>query len=236
MNTIREEVDLPDPAIQLLVHPLDLPVARRSFAASWWLEQLASPTMFLALASMLWAISNNYITPILASLVITVCAAFASRYQSGEAWSHIPRKRHDHKRQVPLSWSVTQAAISTLALYLGLILLLGWIIARDFPPGVAAYSVGVGIGIVLIMSVTLLWDLAAPRHLRSVVGARYPQYVSLALIAAAVVYSSVTLSGAAAAEGLQMTDIATGVAVILAVQALWLLIRVISRPVSEPEV
>lgn len=235
MNTIREEGNLPDPAIQPLVHPLDLPAARRSFAASWWLDQLASPTMFLALASMLWAISNNYITPILVSLVVTVCAAFASRYQSGEAWSHIPRKRHDHQRHVPLWWSVAQTAISTLALYVGLILLLGWIIARDFPPGVAAFSVGMGIGIVLIMSTTPLWNLGAPRRLRSEARAWSPQYISLALTAVAVVFSSVTLAGAADAESWQLIDIATGTAVTLAVQCLWLLIHVVtSRSSSGP--
>lgn len=234
MNTIREHVDLPDPAVQPLVHPLDLPVARRSFAASWWLDQLASPTMFLALASMLWAISNNYITPILASLVITVCAALASRYQSGEAWSHIPRKRHDHRRQVPLSWSIAQAAISTLALYLGLMLLLGWIIARDVPPAVAAYSVGMGIGIVMIMAAALLWSLGAPRHPRGTAGSRSPQFVSLVLTTVAVVYASITLAGAADAEGWQPIDIVTGTAVILTVRVLWLLIRVVSRPVPGP--
>lgn len=235
MNTIREEADLPDPAIQPLVHPLDLPATRCSFAASWWLEQLASPTMFFALASTLWAISNNYVTPIVASLVITVCAAFASRYQSGEAWSHIPRKRHDHQRQVPLSWLIAQATISTLALYFGLILLLNWIIARSFPPGVASFSVGMGIGIVLLLSASVLWNLGTPRHLRRAEGTQFPQYITLTLTVAALIYTSVALTGTASAEGWQLTHIAMGAATAVAVQSLWLLIRVTPRPSIHPQ-
>lgn len=235
MNTIREEVDLPDPEAQPLVHPLDLPAARRSFAASWWLEQLASPTMFFALASTLWAISDNYVTPIVASLVITVCAAFASRYQSGEAWSHIPRKRHDHQRQVPRSWSIAQVTISTLASYCGLVLLLDWIIARDFPSGVASFSVGMGTGVALILSASLLWNLGTSRPLCRGKGTRSVQYIALTLTVAALTYTSIVLTGATSVEDWKLTHIATGVATALAVQSLWLLIHVAPRPVIHPQ-
>jgi hypothetical protein len=43
MNDINELVDLPDPAIHPLVHPLDLPQARRPFRTAWLVGALTSP-------------------------------------------------------------------------------------------------------------------------------------------------------------------------------------------------
>lgn len=54
MNTIAEHVELPEVSVQPLVHPLELPGAGRAFTMSWWLGQLASPTIFFALAAIFW--------------------------------------------------------------------------------------------------------------------------------------------------------------------------------------
>ena len=43
MNDINELVELPDPAVQPLVHPLDLPRGRRLFRSSWLVGVLTSP-------------------------------------------------------------------------------------------------------------------------------------------------------------------------------------------------
>jgi hypothetical protein len=43
VNDINELVDLPDPTTHPLVHPLDLPEARRPFRISWLIGTLTSP-------------------------------------------------------------------------------------------------------------------------------------------------------------------------------------------------
>lgn len=226
MNPMQEEVLLPDPAIQPLVHPLDVPAARRSFAVAWWLEQLASPTIFLALASALWATSNNFVTPILVPLIITVCAFFASHYQSGEAWAYIPRKRHDHGRRVPAAWSIVHEIVRTLLLCCGLTLLLGWIAGQSFPPGVAAYSIGIGIGIALLMAASLIWNLVRPAQLRDKRGEHSSHYIRFTLIVATILYCSIALP---VPEDLPSTYVTTGIASMIAVQVLWITLRFVAR-------
>ena len=221
MNPIEEEIELPDPAVQPLVHPLDVPAARRTFAASWWLERLASPAIFFAVASALWATSNNFITPIVAPLIIMVCAYFASHYQSGEAWAYIPRKRHDHQRRVPTAWSAAHDITRTMLLCIGLILLLGWMIAQDFPPEVRSYAIGMGIGIVLIMAGNLVWNLMHPRPWRDASAPRSAQYVSLIITMGTLLYASIALPLSA---DLRLMETIIGVAIMLAIHQLWVVL------------
>lgn len=43
VNELNELVDLPDPTTHPLVHPLDLPQARRPFRTAWLIDALTSP-------------------------------------------------------------------------------------------------------------------------------------------------------------------------------------------------
>jgi hypothetical protein len=43
MNDVTELVELPDPATHPLVHPLDVPQARRPFRTAWLIGALTSP-------------------------------------------------------------------------------------------------------------------------------------------------------------------------------------------------
>ncbi len=59
MKTIEEAVELPAVAVQPLVHPLDLPPARRAFITSWWLSLLTLPPVFFGIAAVLWSVSTT---------------------------------------------------------------------------------------------------------------------------------------------------------------------------------
>lgn len=56
---IPEIVDLPDPAVRPLVHPLDVPPARRLFRAATVVGALTGPYAGLGLAALVWFASAS---------------------------------------------------------------------------------------------------------------------------------------------------------------------------------
>ena len=66
MNDINELVDLPDPATHPLVHPLDLPQARRPFRTAWLIGALTSPPVAALVAVIIWFASHSYLVPLVA--------------------------------------------------------------------------------------------------------------------------------------------------------------------------
>lgn len=225
MKDISETVDLPDAATQPLVHPLDLPEARRPFVFAWWLSVLTLPTVFFALAAILWSVSNNYVTPILVPVVVIGGSIFVRRHLESEAWAHIPRKRQDRGRRMPVVWSILKATVSALALLIGLILIILWLVGRDLPAGVTAYMAGMGAGVVVVMLVTLLWTLFAPARLTGELGGWAPQLVSLIVVAATLWYGYITLGVVSGADQWETADVVGGAAIIIGVQVLWSLSR-----------
>lgn len=225
MKNIHEAVTLPDATTHPLVHPLDLAEARKPFVVAWWLSVLTLPTVFFALAAMLWSISNNYVTPILVPVVVIGGSVFARRYLESEAWAHIPRKRQDRGRQMPVVWSILKAAISALALLFGLILITLWLVDRDLPADVTAYIVGMGAGVLVLMVLNLLWTLLAPTRLTRELGGWAAQFISLIVVAAALGYGYLVFREHGGAESWKVSDIVTGAAIIIGVQVLWWLSR-----------
>lgn len=222
MKTIHEAADLPDPAIRPLVHPLDLPQARKPFATAWWLSVLTTPTVFFGMAAVLWAISNNYVTPIVVPIIVVVAAVFARKYYLSEAWAYIPRKRQDHSRRMPTSWSVLKSALSALIFLFGLIALIQWFVNQSLPSAVSAYSVGMGAGLVLIMVINLVWTLVTPSRLNASLGGWLPQLVSLLVVTAALAYGYQALTATGAPDAWATLDLLIGAAIIVGVQvALW---------------
>lgn len=221
MKIIHEAVQLPDINRQPLVHPLDIPEARRTFEISWWLALLALPTVFFGIAATLWAVSNNKVTPILVPTVIAVCAIFARRYFESEAWAHIPRKRQDPDRKLPLGRSLLRQGISALFLLGGLLMLTLWLGARGLPPEITAYMIGMGAGIVVTMVAQVLWTLVAPARLSRELGGWGSQLAGLVVVAAALLFGFTVLGGAQGAGAWESSDVITGAAIIIGVQALW---------------
>ncbi|MFF2031428.1 hypothetical protein [Arthrobacter sp. NPDC058192] len=154
MKPIEEQVQLPDPQQRFLVHPLDLPAARGEYLKGWWLGIAATPQVFTALLAGLWAVSNNYVTPVVAPLLGTVIAGFVGSRFTRAAWDYIPRRRHDtHRRLTRLA--VAAAAIKALALLAGLLIFLFWADAQDFSGSFSSYPLGAGAALVLVLAVDL---------------------------------------------------------------------------------
>lgn len=101
---VNEIVDLPDPAVQPLVHPLDLPEARKHFRRSWLIDSATGPGVAACLAALVWFASQSYVVPLIAGLAVLVLGRLATGFSEREAWAFIPRKRHDRARVLPWTW------------------------------------------------------------------------------------------------------------------------------------
>ena len=66
MSDVTELVELPDPVTHPLVHPLDLPEARRPFRTAWLIGALTSPPVGALAAVIIWFASHDYASPVLA--------------------------------------------------------------------------------------------------------------------------------------------------------------------------
>lgn len=122
MNHITELVELPDPATHPLVHPLDLPQARRPFRGAWLIGALTSPPIGALAAVIIWFASHNYLVPLLAGAAIIGFGQLASRLYREQAWAFIPRKRQDRQRPLPPSWELGSGLALAVVLALALLL------------------------------------------------------------------------------------------------------------------
>lgn len=236
MKNIQETVDLPDAAEQLLVHPLDLVEARKPFVVSWWLSQLSTPTVLFLLAAVLWTVSNNYITPVLIPVGIGVGATYLARILAREAWAYVPRRRQDTSRPVPRIWSVLGAAISTVALLVGLVLLAFWIIGNGVGISVVGYILGTGAGIVLLIAAGLVWTLLVPGRPSASLGGPLAQCARLVAVLGAVVIGYLLITTRYDMATLSLSDVLTGAIVIVVIQVVWWLFALRKSAVPAPSV
>ena len=144
MNDVTELVDLPDPAVQPLVHPLDLPQARRPFRVSWLIATLTSPPVGLCAAAVLWFAIRNYIGPLTAAAAIIGFGQLASRYHRDQAWAFIPRKRQDRRRPLPATWELMSGLVFAAVLAMALLLLAFRLNRPDVAVGVREFTFGAG--------------------------------------------------------------------------------------------
>lgn len=122
MNGITETVELPDPAVQPLVHPLDLPEARRDFRFAFWIRALTNPGTALVLAALTWFLNESWVLPVVVFVILAVIGHFAAAWSDRQAWGFIPRKRRDDARRLPFSWLLGRALIFASLLAVGLAL------------------------------------------------------------------------------------------------------------------
>lgn len=214
MNPIEEKVQLPDPQTQFLVHPLDLPAARKEFLLGWWLGVFATPQVYTALLAFFWAVSNNYVTPVLVPLVLVVIAGWVGSRLTRGAWDYIPRKRHDRQRRLP-GLRISAALVTSLALLAGLVVFMLWASGQDFVPGFSAYPLGMGSAIVLIMVLELVVKLVRRRTLEIV-----PQVLSTVVVAIALCLGFVLLPPGDAPG---VPEMLPGAAILVGVWLIWLL-------------
>lgn len=147
---ITETVNLPDPSIQPLVHPLDIPEARKDFLKAWLWEALANPSVSLCLAAIAWFATGNWVAAVLVFAGTVGFGWMARRWSLREAWEFIPRKRQDRERALPLRWVL--GSISILSFFLGVagLLLVMRLNRADIPIDVAQVCFGAGVTAVLL--------------------------------------------------------------------------------------
>lgn len=143
---ITETVTLPDPELQPLVHPLDLPDARRDFRLAYWVRVFTSPGTALVITAITWFYDASWIRPVLTFSVIVILGHFAAAWSDRQAWSFIPRKRQDRDRPLPFEWEFTAALIRASLLGLGIAVLVAQLShGREWlDDGVTEYIVGMG--------------------------------------------------------------------------------------------
>jgi hypothetical protein len=144
MNDVPELVELPDPATHPLVHPLDLPQARRPFRTAWLIGALTSPPMGALAAVIIWFASHDYLVPLLAGAAIIGFGQLASGVFREQAWAFIPRKRQDRQLPLPLSWELGSGLALAAVLAVALLLVTFRLARPDVSVGVRAFTFGMG--------------------------------------------------------------------------------------------
>lgn len=215
MTDITELVDLPDPAVQPLVHPLDLPQAAGAFRASWWVGALASPAAGLGVATIAWFASRSWVAPLIAGTSLVGFGALAGRYLQDQAWAFVPRRRQDRGRAVPLSWQLGAGLVLAAVLSVAVLLLAVRLAQPDVPSEVAEVTFGMGAAAGVLVAVDLLSGLARRRGDRQ--GGAVAAVIGLAAILASTVAANRVLFGAADAS--PSANVAWGAGAMLAVGA-----------------
>ncbi|NMH96970.1 hypothetical protein [Pseudonocardia acidicola] len=183
MKELTELVDLPDPAVQPLVHPLDLPESRRPFRTAHLLDAVAGPAVSACLAALVWFASTSAVVPLVAFVATAGLGALARRHYTAQAWSFIPRRRQDRDRASPLAWELAGAALLAVALGAVLLLVAGRLTRADVPVGAREFTLGAAVAVAVLMAIDLAVTLL-----------RSPRRAALALPAAAVVAVIVAMS------------------------------------------
>jgi hypothetical protein len=181
MSQLTELVDLPDPAVQPLVHPLDLPQARSAFRKSWLIEAMTSPAVGVCVAGLVWFASSSYLPPVIAGLAIIVFGHFASRYFAQEAWAYIPGKRQDRQRKLPASWQLGSGLIFAAVLTVALILVALRLNQPDVTADIREYTFGMALAAGLLVLLDQIrqpsWGLLPGRL--AVLGSIFAAYLIL---------------------------------------------------------
>lgn len=148
---ISELVDLPDPDVQPLVHPLDLPEARRAFGRYWLIATLTDPPVGLCVGGLLWFAMHSPVVPVIVGLLIVALGWFARRPCLDTAWAFIPNKRQDRQRPLPLGLDLASRALFALLFAAGLLLVAARLARPDIVAGVREVTFGMGVAAGLLL-------------------------------------------------------------------------------------
>ncbi|HEY3750105.1 MAG TPA: hypothetical protein VGL80_12975 [Pseudonocardiaceae bacterium] len=164
---MNELVHLPDPAVRSLVHPLDVPEARRPFLQYWLITTLTDPSVAFCVAGLLWFATRNPAVSVLAGLAIVVGGWYAQRCVRDQAWSFIPGKRQDRERPLPLTWALGANTVFAV-LFAAVVLLIALRLGRpDVPAQVRVYTFDFAAATAVLVLASAVVGLVRSRESRS---------------------------------------------------------------------
>jgi hypothetical protein len=162
MNAMHEDVDLPDLETQPLVHPLDLPEARRQFRNGWLVGVLTSLPVATLIAAIIGYLGRTAVGPIAVFLALVVFGALASRWSTDRSWDYIPRKRQDRDRPLPRLWDIVSGGVLALVLGIALVLIVVRLGRDDVPLDVRSYTFGTCVVAALLVVADAAFGLIRP--------------------------------------------------------------------------
>lgn len=207
----------PAPAA-VLIHPLEIPAARRAYLAATALALLSSPVLLVAVMFLLWSVSDNPATPVLAPAWTLVLASLGERRYRSEAWAHIPRRRQDGARHDPAALSAVAAGVPPLCLAAA-----GWTFVQALethPVAAAAAPLAAGAAAALagVLLAVMAWDRAAsPAHRIS----RCPRGLATAAGTGALLILAAVFGALAGSALPDLPPMAVGGGAVLAASAVW---------------
>lgn len=211
----------PEPAAAAgpaLVHPLDVPGARRAYLAATLLALLSSPVLLVAGMFLLWSVSDNPVTPVLAPAWTLILASLAERRYRADAWAHIPRRNQDSARNDPAVVAVAAAGIPPVCLAAA-----AWafLLATETHPAAAAaahWGAGAAAALAVVLLATMAWDRTASAAYRI---SRCPQTLTTAADTGTLLILAAVFGVLAGKAPLEIPALALGGGVVLAVSAVW---------------
>lgn len=226
MSTQFEHVDRPGPDSGSRLHPLDVREARPAYAAAALLRLLTSPVVLVAAMLVLWAVSDNPVSPVLGPVLGLTVTAYVERRFRFDAWARIPRRRQDLGRDEPDGWASGARVVELAALVAALLLYVPRVGALAGPTAVAAVAQGAMLALMFTTVATMAWDRTAPRD-RRITGASSTVTTPFGvLVLTALVWGLVGVAGRVQTDA---GGVAVGAAVVITAATGWLLLRLIPR-------
>lgn len=212
MNEMHEAVPLPDPEIQPLLHPLDVPEAAVLYRRGWWFGRLCSVPLAVAVGAVVWLLSGSVIAAVLAPLTLFVVGLIARRWFLARAWDYIPRKRR--RTDGAPTRRLWAAAIDAVALVIAAAAFASAAVSAGTSSGVGAFVLGAASAVAVVQLGEIL--LLARRG-RAMLGPR----VILLLGAIMAILVAVLRGLAREPEAADLLPALIGAGTVFAAQLLW---------------
>lgn len=207
-----------------LLHPLDIEEARSYYLAATLLRVFVSPSVLTATMLLLWAVSNNPVTPILGPVVGITLIAYVERKFRTDAWAYVPRRRQDAGRDEPVALASLARGVELAFLAGAMVGFVSSLGVRAVPTQVGSIALGVVVGLALIVVGTWLWDRSAPRDHRFALAPMAVGDLSGVLTLAILALGASAIFGRTA---IHLPEALAGFALIVGTTTLWLLLRLI---------
>jgi len=153
---MQETVPLPDPDVQPLVHPDDVPPARELWHRAWLFSLAGSGCALFLLGAVAWALTGSWLPPTATVLSVGAVAWFSQRRLSEAAWDHIPQRRQDRARPETARRLVASHLLDAGALAAGAVALAVWADRAGQHPGLRTWFLWAGAALVLLVAARAL--------------------------------------------------------------------------------